>query len=57
MNIVNRDMTNMQRKKVQKNKLQFDDLVEALAKGEVYPQDLDPEQVQRLTKILSKAQR
>jgi len=57
MNIVNRDMTAAERKKVQKKKSQFDDLVDALAKGEVFPEDLDPEQVNRLTEILSKAKR
>lgn len=53
MNIVNRDMTEAEKKKVRKSKGNLADLLKELEDGQIYLEDLGEEQVNRLRHILN----
>ena len=54
INIVNRDMTEDERRTVHKKKSDFTQLVEDLEAGRIYPEDLGTDQIERLKSILDR---
>jgi len=54
MNIVNRDMTEAEKSRVQKSKLSIDDVIRSLESGQLYLEDLDDSQIKKLRKLLDK---
>lgn len=54
MNIVNRDMTEAEKNKVTKSKVNLADLISELESGQVYLEDLGEDQVNRLRSLLQK---
>jgi superfamily I DNA and RNA helicase len=54
LNIVNRDMTEEERKKVKNKKDELANLIDDLETGKIYLEDLGTEQVKRLAKLLGK---
>lgn len=54
LNIVNRDMTGEERRRVRKNKGDLAQLLDDLEAGRVYPEDLGADQLKRLKSLLGK---
>lgn len=54
LNIVNRDMSEAEKKKIQKADSSLQDLLSSLDRGDVQIEDLDLEQLKKLKKLLSK---
>lgn len=55
LNIVNRDMSEQEKRKIQRGKGGLTDLLQSLESGEVYLDDLPEEEVRRLKKLISGA--
>ncbi len=56
MNIVNRDMSNAEKSKVQKSKVNLASLIEELENGQIYLDDLGEEQLSKLRALLIKGE-
>jgi len=56
MNIVNRDMSDAERNKVQRSKLNITSLLNELESGQIYLEDLGDEQIRRLRAFLQKTE-
>ncbi|MDR1896049.1 MAG: ATP-binding domain-containing protein [Prevotellaceae bacterium] len=54
INIVHRDMTEEERKKVKKQKGELAELLDALETGKIFPEDLGTDQIERLMKLLDR---
>ena len=54
LNIVNRDMTYDDRRRVQKKKYDFLQLLSDLEAGRIYPEDLGPDKLRRLRDLLDR---
>lgn len=54
LNVVNRDMTDAEKKRVRKADSSLQDLIKSLDKGEVHIDDLDSNQIEKLKKFLAK---
>ena len=54
LNIVNRDMTEDERRRVRKKKDDFAQLLDDLEAGRVYPEDLGADQLKRLRALLGR---
>ena len=54
MNIVNRDMSSDERAKISKRRINLAELIKDLEEQKVFPEDLGPEQIRRLRKLLLK---
>lgn len=54
LNIVNRDMSDAEREKVAKNKNELSRLLDDLENGDLYPEDLGSNQIERLKRLLDK---
>ena len=52
MNIVNRDMSEAEKNRVKKSKGNLASLVDELERGQIYLEDLDEDQVERLRVLL-----
>ena len=52
LNIVNRDMTEQERKKLQKKSASVDDLIQSLMNGEIHKEDLSEEARAKLKALL-----
>lgn len=54
LNIVNRDMTDAEKKKIRKADSSLQDLIKSLDKGEVHLDDFDSNQIEKLKELLAK---
>ena len=57
LNIVNRDMTEDERRRVRKKKDDLAQLIEDLEAGRIYPEDLGMDQLKRLKAAINKSER
>ena len=56
MNIVNRDMSEAEKNKVQKSKINIENLITELENGEIFLEDLGEVQIARLKKLLKRGE-
>lgn len=54
MNIINRDMSNAQRNVLKRRQSNVNDLIKGFEEGQLYLEDFDEEQLNRLRDILEK---
>lgn len=54
MNIVNRDMSDAEKRKIRESKVNVDSLIKELESGSIFIEDLDAKQVERLRELLNR---
>ena len=52
MNVVNRDMSEAEKKRIVKNRGNLDSLIAALERGDILPEDFDKSQIEQLQRLL-----
>ena len=52
MNVVNRDMSEAEKKRIVKNRGNLDSLITALERGDILPEDFDKSQIEQLQRLL-----